>query len=190
MSADHRLLFVIWIMLVGLILSSCGGAAKSDQNQSPETDPHTVTLVAADEPGQPLTIYGTVVDHLTNEPITNARVYLYHADANGEYLPNDPNDESTAKLSGEVVTGDTGQFTVHTIPPREYDQPGNQHIHLHYVRADGYEEIGRVILFEDDVNDEVRQWANDTGFGIIIELAERDGALGGNVTIQLEPAGE
>lgn len=149
-----------------------------------------MTLAAIDEPGQPLTITGKVVDLLTNEPIPGTQVYLYQADANGEYLPTDPEDESTARLSGEVVTGDDGQFIVHTIVPREYDQPGNRHIHLHYVRADGYEEMGGVILFEDDVNDEIRQWANETGFGFIIELEEHDGVMEGNITLQLEPIEE
>lgn len=69
--------------------------------------------------------------------------------------------------------------------PREYDQSGNQHIHLHYVRAEGYQEVGRVILFEHDVNVTVRQWANDTGFGIVIQLTERDGVMEGNVTLPL-----
>jgi protocatechuate 3,4-dioxygenase beta subunit len=132
-------------------------------------------------------LYGTVADSESNQPVPRARVYLYHADANGEYLPVDPDDESTAKLSGEVVADEAGHFVVRTIVPREYDQSGNQHIHLHYVRAEGYQEMGGVILFEHNVNDTVRQWANDTGFGIVIELTERDGVMEGHVTLSLSP---
>ena len=71
--------------------------------------------------------------------------------------------------------------------PREYDQPGNRHIHIQYVRADGYQDFGGVILFENDVNDEIRQWANDTGFGISIELEEIEGIQVGEITISLVP---
>ena len=187
MSLAKYLLLVVRAVLLSTIVVGCGVADPSDPRTMPGGNAHTISLVTADEPGQPLTLYGTVLDNVSNQPIPGARVYLYHADANGEYLPTDPADESTAKLSGEIVTGDAGQFTVHTIVPRDYDQSGNQHIHLHYVRADGYQEIGRVILFKHDVNDAVRQWANDTGFGIVIELTERDGVMEGNVTLPLTP---
>jgi protocatechuate 3,4-dioxygenase beta subunit len=179
-----------FIISTVILISSCNPAFLEGQPTQTESGAHTIVLAAVDEPGQPLTITGKVVDRRTNEPIPGAQIYLYHADANGEYLPTDPEDESTARLSGEVVTGDEGQFIVHTIVPREYDQPGNRHIHLHYVRADGHEEMGGVILFEDDVNDEIRQWADETGFGIIIELDERDGMMEGNITLQLAPIGE
>lgn len=173
-------------ILVVLLVISTHGCTNSPRDEaiSNEVDSHTITLADENEPGQRLTVYGLVVDSLTSEPIKNAKVYLYHADSNGEYMPADPDDESTAQLSGEVITNDSGEFVVHTIVPREYDN-GNQHIHLHYVRADGYMQIGKVVLFEHDVNDEVRKWAYETGFGIIIELYEKEKTMYGNLTIPL-----
>jgi protocatechuate 3,4-dioxygenase beta subunit len=185
---NKQLLFIslLWLLFSALI-TGCSHR-EAPVTQSLETnDAHTLVLTSPDEPGQSLTLSGTVTDNQTGQPLPGTRIYLYHADANGEYLPADPDDESTARLSGEVITGDTGQFTVHTIVPREYDMPGNRHIHLHYVRADGYQDFGAVILFENDVNPEIRQWANDTGFGIIIELEEVDGGQQGSVTIPLDP---
>lgn len=178
--------FIACVFFISLI-SGCGSSPQAVQTIATEASIPIISLASPDEPGQQLILYGTVVDSHSGESLPGARVYLYQADANGEYLPSDPEDESTAKLSGEVVTGSTGQFTVHTIVPRWYDAPGNQHIHIHYARADGYAEIGKVILFEDDVNDEVRQWANETGFGIIIDLVERGGVMEGDVIIRLTP---
>ena len=180
----YRLLLVV--MSCTLAIAGCQSAGIG--SATPGIDrAHTIRLADANEPGQRLTLFGRVVDTENNEPIPDALVYLYHADANGEYLPTDPNDESTAKLSGEIITDDKGQFQVETIVPREYDQPGNKHIHLHYVRAEGYTETGGVILFEYDVNDEIRAWALDTGFGIIIDVTERNGVMEGQVVIELIP---
>jgi protocatechuate 3,4-dioxygenase beta subunit len=175
----------IWIL--GVLLSGCSSTVSLEQSGSPVSDSHKVVLAPEDEPGQRLTLRGTVIDSQTGNPIPNAQIYLYHADADGEYHPSDPEDESTAKLSGTVSTGLDGQFSVDTIVPREYDQPGNRHIHIQYVRADGYQDFGGVILFENDVNDEIRQWANDTGFGIIIELEEMGGVQNGEIIIKLDP---
>lgn len=181
-----RLLFSSVLFLTSVILTAC-----STPNAAPalpeKTDAHTLILAGEEEPGQRLTIFGSVVNAQTGQPIPGAQVYLYHADANAEYTPSDPADESTARLSGEVTTGVEGQFTVYTIVPREYDVPGNRHIHLHYVRAAGYQDGGGVILFEYDVNNDIRQWANDTGFGTIIDLEDIDGSQQGSITILLEP---
>lgn len=180
--------FILSIALLLTVFTACSSNAQSAPTSSTADQQHTVTLASETEPGQRLRLHGMVVDSQTQQPIPNAEIYLYHADANGEYLPSDPADESTAKLSGTVTTGTDGSFAVHTIVPREYDQPGNRHIHLHYVQADGYLQLGGVILFEDDVNNEIRQWANDTGFGIIIDLEEENGIQVGNISLLLEPA--
>ena len=76
---------------------------------------------------------------------------------------------------------------VNTILPGEYDSPGNRHIHIHYARAAGYKQKGGVILFEDNVNDEVRKWANETGFGFIINIEKKDGTLTGTLNLKLKP---
>lgn len=186
-----KVLKTLRISIFGLLFivftTGCSNIPSNDEPSPQEADIPTLSLAPANEPGQRLILFGTVVDSQTGEPIPHTEVYLYHADANGEYQPSDPSDESTAKLSGEIITNDAGEFIVDTIVPREYDQPGNRHIHLHYVRAEGYQDGGGVILFENDVNDEIRQWATDTGFGTIIELEEMEGVQRGNVIITLDP---
>lgn len=179
-------ILLLVVIFSTLVIEGCQSAGI--ETSTPGVDKaHTIRLADADEPGQRLTLFGKIVDAESHEPIPEALVYLYHADANGEYLPTDPNNESTAKLSGEITTDGQGRFQVETIVPREYDQPGNRHIHLHYVRAEGYAETGGVILFEYDVNDEIRTWALETGFGIIIDVAERNGVMEGQVAIELIP---
>lgn len=146
---------------------------------------NVLILAPADEPGERLLIDIIITDKKTGEPLPKAEVYLYQADTNGEYHPTDPEEESTAKLSGVITTDDLGKFTLSTILPGEYEEPGNRHIHIHYARAEGYEQTGGVILFEDNVNYEVRRWANETGFGFIIDISEKNGTLTGNLNLRL-----
>jgi protocatechuate 3,4-dioxygenase beta subunit len=133
-----------------------------------------IVMVSPDDPGTPLTIVGSVRDADTGEPISGARIVLYHADDGGRYQASDPADESTARLRAELVTDRQGVFGFRTVLPGEYpDQPlGNRHIHLHTVTAEGYEQMGGVVLFEHNVNDTVRSWAASTGFGVVIALQE------------------
>jgi protocatechuate 3,4-dioxygenase beta subunit len=173
-------------ILLGAFVS-CTNSPQIDDLENANERNDINEFASPDEPGERLIIYGVVLDNSTNNPISNASIYFYQADDNGEYHPTDPNDESTAKLSGEIVTGENGKFILHTILPGEYNMPGNKHIHIHYARAEGYKEIGKVILFEDNVNSEVRQWANETGFGIIIDLKEENETFIGNLTIPLIP---
>lgn len=188
MKIKNYLQISIYLITVLFIAAGCSSTPEVDFSLPSKTNTSTISLAPADEPGQRLVLTGTVLDSQTGEPIPNAQVYLYHADANGKYRPSDPADESTARLSGEVIADQAGEFRVDTIVPREYDQPGNRHIHLHDVQAEGYQNSGGVILFENDVNGEIRQWANDTGFGTIIELEEIDGVQYGHVAIPLDPA--
>lgn len=179
-------LAAILLLWVTLLAPACS-PAPNGQPAAPGSDAHTLALTTPDEPGQPLTIHGQVLAAATQNPVPGAQLYFYHADADGEYDPVDPEDESTARLSGLVTAAEDGRFTLHTIVPREYDVPGNRHIHIHYARADGFQDFGGVILFEDDVNDEIRQWAEETGFGTIIPLQEDQGVMVGDLTIQLVP---
>lgn len=163
----------------------CGADATAQLDALP-TRPSTITLAALDEPGKRLVLHGRVVNQETRDPVSNVLIYLYHADANGEYQPTDSAEESTARLSGELATDANGRFSVYTIVPREYDHPGNKHIHLHSVSANCYKPTGGVILFEFDVSDEIRQWAIETGFGTIIKTEVCEGTRIGELVIEME----
>ena len=145
----------------------------------------TLNLREVDEEGDLLTIQFKILDEESNKPISDVEIFLYHADENGDYLPAIPGDETTAKYSGKIRTNAEGECLLETIVPRKYETNGNQHIHLHSITAKGYQIKGGVILFDHDVNDEVRQWATDTGFGFIIKLEDTGNEKVGELVIKL-----
>lgn len=149
------------------------------------------SIIEEAEPGPRLTVEGIVRDADTGEPVADAKVVVYQTDQTGSYQPDDPTDESTARIRGVFITDAEGRFGFVTVQPGEYpDQPlGNRHIHFPAVTADGYEETGFVLLFEDNVRDEVRSWAESTGFGVVIELSgDPVSGYHGSLEIDLEPA--
>jgi len=91
---------------------------------------HQVQLSKLTEPGQKLWLGLTVVSKETNQPLINEEIKLYHTSSDGEYNPSDPNDESTARLNGTVLTDDKGHVFVQTILPGDYGSSAdNRHIH-------------------------------------------------------------
>lgn len=184
---NSRSIELFIIMLTSLTLfANCNGNPRENISSAGNNE-NIIRLAPADEPGDRLIINFIVTDKQTGTPIPAADVYLYQANANGEYHPADPGDESTAKLSGIITTDKNGKFVINTILPGEYEEPGNRHIHIHYARAKNYEQTGGVILFEENVNNEVRQWAAETGFGTIIDIKKVNGTLTGNLNIKLTP---
>jgi len=183
-------LFILsFFVITGLL--ACKSDAVSNQLENELEDISgdeipVLNLREENEEGDLLTIEISVLDKITELPIDGAEIFLYHADENGDYLPKIPGDETTAKYSGRVSTSEDGKCVLKTIVPRKYETNGNQHIHLHSVSAESYKNKGGVILFEHDVNDEVREWANETGFGYIIKLTEGNESKNGNLTIYLE----
>ena len=176
--------------LLALAVAWVPGAAAADE--AADTVPASSIAVLTDEtePGQPLRIDGRVVNELTGEPIEGAAVVVYQTDDGGEYEPADPDDETTARLNGAPTTDADGRFLLHTILPGEYPgaPTGNRHIHVREVTAEGYAPSSFVILFDDNVNAEVRAWAGQTGFGMVIEVQDEDGLLTGSIEISLAPA--
>ncbi len=187
-SRIHTLFAIVLLLALTACSESTTPPTDVPPTEPPVAEVPTLILASDDDPGQRLTLHVRIVDNTSSEPIANATVYLYHADETGQYRPSDPADESTAYHSGEIVTDEDGRFVVHTILPGEYDQPGNRHVHVQLISAEGYEAGGGLILFDDNVNDTVRLWAMDTGFGTIIETVEQDGVLVGDVVLGLDSA--
>ncbi len=111
-----------------------------------------LTMVAPDEPGEPLVLAGTVRD-ARGEPIAGALLSLYHTDAAGWYAPG-TTDAANPRLFGRVRTDRAGRYRVRTVMPGHYaDAPrGPAHVHLD-VRAAGFETLGghrASVYFRDD----------------------------------------
>lgn len=119
-----------------------------------------------------------------------ASVVVYQTDQTGVYAPADPSDESSARIRGDLTTDSDGRFVFVTVEPGEYpDQPpGNRHIHFHQVAAEGYEPMGFVLLFGDNVRPDVREWAETTGFGLVVErTGDEESGFETSLEIELVP---
>jgi len=94
----------------------------------------TVRIPPAGEPGDPLTLTGTVYRPDGRTPAAGVIVYAYHTNAEGVY-PTRGDERNWARrhgyLRGWIKTNDQGQYRFETIRPGPY--PGRSdpaHIHL------------------------------------------------------------
>ena len=106
-----------------------------------------IQLAKNDEPGEPLVIYGKILDRKTNQPIKDVSLFLYQTDSSGIYNASSSRD-SDARIRGTMHTNESGCFKIKTILPGDY--PGRKNSrHLHYViNANGYKEIKSILFFK------------------------------------------
>lgn len=105
----------------------------------PDSIPSRARIAPEDEPGEPLTITGTVYDPAGN-PAPGIVVYAYHTDATGEYPP-DERYSGWARRHGELRgwarTDEDGRYRFETIRPGSYPGGTNpQHVHMHIIEPD------------------------------------------------------
>ena len=90
----------------------------------------------ANEPGEKLWLCLTFVSKENKQPLAHQKVKLFHTSTKGEYEPSNPNDESTARLSGLVTTNESGHAFIQTILPGDYGSSAdNRHIHTTVYEA-------------------------------------------------------
>ena len=88
------------------------------------------------EPGEKLKLCLTFVDKKSKKELPNQLVKFYHTSTDGDYEQTDPNDESTARLSGQSITNSKGQIYIETILPGDYgSSDDNRHIHTNVFGA-------------------------------------------------------
>jgi catechol 1,2-dioxygenase len=140
---------------------------------SPEFRSEATLPMRADEKGTPFLFQGTVTD-LDGEPVEDARVELWHADADGYYSQFAPGIPEW-NLRGTIRTGPDGRFAFHTVQPAPYQIPTDgscgafiaaagwhpwrpAHLHLK-VSAPGKQLITTQLYFEggSHVEDDVAQ---------------------------------
>ncbi|MBD0285575.1 MAG: hypothetical protein ICV79_09145 [Flavisolibacter sp.] len=141
-----------------------------------------IQLAKNDEPGEPLVIYGKVIDRKTNQPIQDASLFLYQTDSSGIYnVSGGPDDQ--ARIRGTVHTNESGCFKIKTILPGDY--PGRKNSrHLHYIiKAKEYKEIKSILFFKGFTT------TNITGQGPLSVLdikKEKNGTWIGAININME----
>ncbi len=142
-------------------------------------------LVNENEPGVPLRVLGTVLDSKGN-PVEGARVYVYHADAKGQYTPTKTMDEANARLFAWMRTGGDGQYEFRTIRPGGYPIAQGQSAvesmipaHIHFeVSATGYNGRRFQMVFADDPRmgpEHWRKWALREGNPVVTVRMGPDG---------------
>jgi protocatechuate 3,4-dioxygenase beta subunit len=164
--------------------AAAADAAVVDEEAPPEI---AVALCGPDEPGEPLELYGRVLDE-HGKPLPRAAVIAYGTDVTGLYVPQG-SESRTPRLNGVAVTNEDGWFRFRTIRPGRYPGTGApQHIHLH-IDAAVHQHTYRTVWFE---NDPVVTSANRQSLDsetVIIPLERRaDGVWSGRLDVQLEGA--
>ena len=141
-----------------------------------------IQLAKNDEPGEPLEIYGKVIDRKTNQPIKDVSLFLYQTDSSGIYNVSGGPDNQ-ARIKGTVHTSESGCFKIKTILPGDYPGQKNSR-HLHYViNAKGYKEIISILFFKGFTT------TNITGQGPLSVLdikKEKNGIWIGSIDINME----
>jgi len=110
--------------LVALTLSrAVPGAAALDERKSTAS----IRIAPRGERGDMLVMTGRIADY-RGRPVPGATLYVYHADAMGEYSK--PG-ESAPRLSGTVRVGADGTFRIETVVPSHIKnvEGGLPHIH-------------------------------------------------------------
>jgi len=162
-------------------------AADDNKNLSWKT-----TIVTDKEPGDPLTISGTIYGLDGKTQVEGALLWVYQTDATGIYSPpSGSRDNRLTRIHGQMKTGADGRYEFRTIKPASY--PGRTvpaHIHASLV-APGFQEYWiDNYIFEGDpfITEEARKKLHGEGtFSSILKLSRgSDGVLHATRDIQLE----
>ena len=127
--------------------ASCGAATASNI-EGPfykQGAPHRAILVTERDPGERFTVSGTVLS-TSCEPIANAELDIWHADARGAY------DLDGYHFRGALITDANGRFELQTIIPGRYlngDTYRPAHVHVK-ARARGHRTLTTQLYFEGD----------------------------------------
>ena len=178
--------------------SSQPRAAQSDcewcgAHEAPPDPPTSIIIAPPNEPGERISISGTIFQPDGFAPASGITLYLYHTDAQGVYSKDSPNDGRLSwrhgRLRSWLRTGADGRYEFNTIKPAPYPgRPDPAHIHV-TVSGPGYAEYWiEDYLFEGDprIRERDRVGHGRSGFPHIISL-RRDarGLLRGERNIRL-----
>ena len=137
-------------------------------------------LAKVEEPGEPLVIYGRVIDRQNNQPVSDASLFLYQTDSTGIYGP-PGRPEEQARIRGTINTNESGCFKIQTILPGDY--PGRKNSrHLHYViNANGFKQLTSILFFKGFTTED-----SGTPFSILEIKKENNGAWIGTTDLFIE----
>jgi protocatechuate 3,4-dioxygenase beta subunit len=133
-------------------------AAAQAVHEAPAAAPSNGSVAPQGEPGQPLTVSGTVTSS-DGAPVGGASLYIYQTDHEGYYGVKPVSDNRNPRLKLFLRSDARGAWSFNTIKPGSY--PNSRvppHIHFE-VSAPGREAKIFEIVFEGDsfVTPEMRQ---------------------------------
>ena len=145
---------------------------------------HLLTITAQEEPGASLQLIVQFVDKETSKPLKDQRVRFYHTDTNGQYMPSDPTDESTARLSGEANTDEQGRIFLQTILPGDYGSSvNNRHIHttVYGAHPEAYD-----MHFRQFSGQMGRRFISRSDQHFLVDLSKGEDGYSGRVRIEVK----
>ena len=108
-------------------------------NEAPENITWETTIAPANEPGERMTISGTVYNAETQSPAEGIIIYIYHTNAKGIYQKRGDetgNGQRHGYLRSWVKTNAKGDYRFHSIKPASYPNSSDPaHIHMTNQRA-------------------------------------------------------
>ena len=134
--------------LVALSLAAVTLAAQA-VHEAPANAPSTARLAPANEPGEPLTVSGTVHGP-DGAPIAGASLYVYQTDREGYYGVKPASDNRNPRLKLYLRSDPKGAWSFQTVRPGSYPNsriPG--HIHFEVTAAGRAHRVFEIV-FEGD----------------------------------------
>jgi catechol 1,2-dioxygenase len=145
--------------------------------------PRRTVLAAPKEPGERLTIRGTVFGSDCRTPLARALLDVWQADAQGEYHWKDED----YRLRGQLLTNDRGEYEIATIKPAGY---GGRPAHIHFtIAAPGHAPLTTQLYFRGDPrldHDVCGAACNSDDPHRIVELAREPRGLVGRFDVVLK----
>lgn len=161
------------------LVAACDPTSRTSEGPYYRAGAPFRTAIAEGVEGEPLVVTGRVVAGPDCEPVANAVLDVWQADANGKYDVNlTAADRAAYRLRGKVRTTEDGTFRFETIRPAPYPIGGGvrpAHIHV-IVSAEGQPSVVTELFFEGDphlASDPVAHVRPD----LVHAVAQRDGAL-------------
>jgi protocatechuate 3,4-dioxygenase beta subunit/putative intracellular protease/amidase len=153
-------------------------------------------ITTPDEPGQPLTLRGTVRDG-QGHPVAGALLKVFQADAAGRYTTDAAMDEPNARIFAYLCSDSSGRFELSTVRPGGYADSvtlnGVQrqipaHIHIN-ITAPSYQARAVQIVFADDPRLDAywKEWAKKRGHPVVRLEKDATGKVRGECELILVP---